>query len=79
MAKNVDGVYDSDPRKNPDAKKFDTVSVEEVIVRRLDAIDRTAAVICSDNKMPFTVFALEGENSIKNAFDGIFNGTVVTV
>ena len=79
MAKNIDGVYDSDPRKNPGAKKYDTVSVEEVIVKRLDAIDRTAAVICSDNHMPFTVFALEGEDSIKNAFDGIFNGTVVTV
>lgn len=78
LAKSVDGVYDSDPRVNPDAKKFDTISIQEVVSRRLDVIDHTAAVMCEDNHLALVVFDLREENSIYNALNGKANGTVVT-
>ena len=79
LAKAIDGVYDSDPKVNPDAKKYDTISIEEVIEKKLAVVDMTASVMCLENHMPMYVFALNEENSIVNAVSGKFNGTVVTV
>lgn len=79
LAKAIDGVYDSDPKTNPNAKKYDTVSIEEVIEKKLAVVDMSASVMCMENHMPMYVFALNEENSIVNAINGKFNGTVVTV
>ena len=79
LAKAIDGVYDSDPKTNPDAKKYDTISIEEVIEKKLAVVDMTASVMCMENHMPMYVFALNEENSIVNAVNGTFNGTIVTV
>ena len=79
LAKAIDGVYDSDPKMNPNAKKYDTISIEEVIEKKLAVVDMTASVMCMENHMPMYVFALNEENSIVNAVNGKFNGTIVTV
>lgn len=79
LAKAVDGVYDSDPRVNPDAKKYETVSIQEVIDKKLAVVDLTASIMCMENKMPLAVFALGEENSITNAMNGKSIGTMVTV
>lgn len=79
LAKAIDGVYDSDPKINPNAKKYDELSINEVVEKKLGVIDMTASVMCMENKMPLMVFGLEQENSILNAMTGKFNGTVVTV
>ena len=79
LAKAIDGIYDSDPKINPAAKKYDTISINEVVEKKLGVIDMTASVMCMENKMPLMVFVLEEENSIVNALSGKFNGTVVTV
>jgi len=78
-ARAVDGVYDSDPKLNKDAKKFDTISIIEVIDRKLGVMDLAAAVLCMENKMPMTIFGLNQENSIINTVRGNSNGTVITV
>lgn len=79
LAKAVDGVYDDDPRSNPDAKKYDEVSIQEVIDKNLQVVDMTASILARDNRMPMWVFGLNEENSIVNAVNGKFNGTKVTV
>ena len=79
LAKAIDGIYDSDPKVNPEAKKYDTISINGVVEKKLGVIDMTASVMCMENKMPLMVFGLEEENSIVNALSGKFNGTVVTV
>lgn len=79
LAKAVDGVYDDDPRNNPDAKKYDEVSIDEVIEKNLQVVDMTASILARDNKMPMWVFGLNEENSIVNTVSGKFNGTKVTV
>lgn len=79
LAKAIDGIYDSDPKLNSEAKKYDTISINEVVEKKLGVIDMTASVMCMENKMPLMVFGLEEENSIVNALSGKFNGTVVTV
>ena len=79
LAKAIDRIYDSDPKINPEAKKYDTISINEVVEKKLGVIDMTASVMCMENKMPLMVFGLEEENSIVNALSGKFNGTVVTV
>lgn len=79
LAKAIDGIYDSDPKLNPEAKKYDTISINEVVEKKLGVIDMTASVMCMENKMPLMVFGLEEENSIVNALSRKFNGTVVTV
>lgn len=79
LAKAVDGVYDDDPRKNPNAKKYDEVSIDEVIAQNLLVVDMTASILARDNKMPMWVFGLNQENSIVNTVKGEFNGTKVTV
>jgi len=79
LAKNVDGVYDSDPRTNPDAKRYDKVSIQEVIDRKLQVVDLTASIMAMENKMPMLVFSLNEKDSIINTVKGNFNGTEVTV
>lgn len=79
LAKAVDGVYDSDPKTNPAAKKYDEVSIEEVIDKKLAVMDLTASIMSMENKMPMWVFGLEEENSIVNVIKGKFSGTKVLV
>lgn len=79
LAKAVDGVYDADPRIDPDAKKYTEVTIQEVIDKNLQVVDMTASILARDNKMPMWVFGLNEENSIVNAVKGKFNGTKVTV
>ena len=78
-AKSIDGVYDSDPKTNPDAKKYDEISIQEVIDRKLGVVDMAASILCMENKMTMLVFGLNEENSIVNTVNGKFNGTKVTV
>lgn len=79
LAKAIDGVYDDDPKKNPAAKKYDEVTIDEVIAKNLQVVDMTASILARDNKMPMLVFGLNEENSIVNTVKGKFNGTNVTV
>ena len=79
LAKAIDGVYDSDPKTNPDAKKYDEVSIDEVIAKNLQVVDMTASILCRDNKMPMLVFGLNEKDSIVNTAHGIFTGTKVLV
>ena len=79
LAKAIDGVYDSDPKTNPDAKKYDEVSIDEVIAKNLQGVDMTASILCRDNKMPMLVFGLNEKDSIVNTAHGIFTGTKVLV
>ncbi|CBK74777.1 uridylate kinase [Butyrivibrio fibrisolvens 16/4] len=79
LAKSIDGVYDSDPAKNPDAKRYDEISIQEVIDKKLQVVDMTASIIAMEQKMPMYVFSLNEEDSIIKAITGKFNGTVVTV
>ncbi len=79
LAKSIDAVYDDDPAKNPNAKKYDKVSIDEVIAKNLQVVDMTASILARDNKMPMRVFGLNAENSIVKAIGGDFEGTEVTV
>ncbi len=79
MAKNVDGVYDSDPNKNPDAIRFDRLSIDEMIARNLQAIDMTASILARENNMMLRIFDLNEEDSIVSAAHGEFNGTTIYV
>ena len=79
LAKSIDGVYDKDPKLFSDAKKFDTVSIQEVIDKKLGVVDLTASVLCMENRMPLVVFDLQEKNSIADALLGKIKGTVVTV
>ena len=79
LAKAVDGIYDSDPKRNPDAKKYDEISIQTVIYRKLGVMDLTASIMCMENRMPMMVFGLNEENSIVNTLKGKFSGTKVTV
>ena len=79
LAKNIDGVYDSDPKINPEAKKYDKLSIQEVVDRKLGVIDMTASVMCMENKMPLMIFGLNEKDSILNALSDKFSGTIVSV
>ena len=79
LAKAVDGIYDSDPKVNPKAVKYDEISIEEVVEKKLAAMDLTASIMCLEQKMPMLVFGLDEDNSIVNAVHGKFSGTKVTV
>ena len=80
LAKAIDGVYDSDPKINPNAKRYDEISIEDVISQKLQAIDLTASIMCMENKMPMTVFLLNEKDSIINAYNGnLTTGTKITV
>lgn len=78
-AKAIDGVYDSDPKTNPNAKKYDTLEMKKIVDDKLGVIDLASAVLAMENKMPMMLFGLNGENSIVNAVSGKFTGTHVTV
>lgn len=77
LAKNVDGVYDSDPRKNPDAKKLDDIAYIDVIQKGLQAMDTTAISLCMENKIPIIAFALHEKDSIVRAVNGERIGTII--
>ena len=79
LAKSIDGIYDSDPKLNPEAKKYDEISIDEVIAKNLQVVDMTASILARDNKMPMWVFDLNEKDSIINTVKGSFNGTKVTV
>lgn len=79
LAKAIDGVYDSDPKKNPKAKKFDEISIDDVVSKNLQVVDMTASILARDNKMPMMVFGLDEKDSIINTVNGKFNGTRITV
>lgn len=78
MAKNkVDGVYDSDPRKNPDAKRFDTLTHAEVIERRLEVMDMTAITLCMEKKLPIVVFDMFEDGNLEKVLRGERVGTLI--
>ena len=79
LAKAVDGVYDSDPKSNPGAKKYDELSINEVIEKKLMVVDLTASIMAMENKMPMLVFGLNEKDSIINAVNGNLKGTRITV
>lgn len=79
LAKAVDGVYDDDPNRNPNAKKYAEVTIDEVIAKNLQVVDMTASILARDNKMPMWVFGLNEDNSIVNTVKGKFSGTKVLV
>lgn len=79
MAKNIDGVYDADPAGNPQAKRFDVLSIQKIIDRNLQVIDMTASIMARDNRMPLRIFDLNEKDSILHAVGENFNGTTVTV
>lgn len=78
-AKSIDGVYDSDPAKNPDAKKYDEISIQDVVDKKLGVIDLAASVMCMENRMPMLIFGLNEKDSIINTVNGNFTGTKITV
>ncbi len=78
-AKAIDGVYDSDPAVNPNAKKYDFIEMRRIVDDKLGVIDLASAVLAMENKMPMMLFGLNSDNSIVNAVSGRFTGTLVTV
>lgn len=78
LAKNVDGVYDDDPKKNPDAKRFDHLTYKEILSRGLAALDSTATSLSMDNQIPVLLFALEDPQNIVRAVRGEDIGTIVS-
>ncbi len=77
-ATKVDGVYDSDPAKNPDAKRFDVISYKDVLVKGLNVMDATATSLCMDNEVPMIVFDLTKRGNIKKALRGEDVGTTIS-
>ena len=76
-ATKVDGIYDSDPMKNPDAKRFDTITYREVLTRDLKVMDATATALCSDNNMSMIVFNIDQPHVFADALKGLPVGTTV--
>ena len=79
LAKAIDGEYDSDPKSNPDARKYNELSIDEVVEKKLQVIDLTASIMAMENRMPMIVFGLDEENSIVRAARGEKIGTRITV
>ena len=77
LAKNVDGVYDKDPKVHNDAKKYEEVTYMQTISEKLGVMDTTAITLCMENKIPIYVFALNEENSIIRAVSGENIGTII--
>ena len=77
LAKNIDGVYSADPKKNPDAVRFDEISYDEVLARRLQVMDSTATSLAMDNGIPVIVFALADPENIVRVLNGEAVGTLV--
>ncbi|MBQ4473699.1 MAG: UMP kinase [Lachnospiraceae bacterium] len=78
LAKAIDGVYDSDPKINPAAVRYDVLPIEEVVEKKLAVIDLTASMMCMENHLPLLVFSLNEKDSIVLAVQGKVNGTRVT-
>ncbi|MBU5488672.1 UMP kinase [Clostridium sp. MSJ-8] len=78
LAKKVDGVYDKDPHKYPDAKKYNTLSYIEVLDQGLQVMDSTAITLCMDNDIPILVFGLDNPENIYKAITGEEIGTIVS-
>ncbi|EKY26535.1 UMP kinase [Clostridium celatum] len=78
LAKNVDGVYDKDPNKFADAKKYDKLTYMEVIEQGLQVMDTTATTLCMDNNIPILVFGISEEGNIKKVMEGHKIGTIVS-
>ena len=78
LAKNVDGVYDKDPNKFADAKKYDKLTYMEVIEQGLQVMDTTATTLCMDNNIPILVFVISEEGNIKKVMEGQKIGTIVS-
>ena len=76
--KGVDGIYDSDPKFNKDAKKYDSLSYQEILNKNLKIMDATATSLCMDNKIPLIVFGIDKEDSMYDVVCGKFLGTVVS-
>lgn len=86
LAKAIDGIYDSDPKLNPKATRFDTISIDEVVERKLLAMDLSASIMCLENRMPLVVFSLNEKDSILSSVPDDngrlpeeFSGTYVSV
>lgn len=79
LAKAVDGVYDSDPKDNPDAEKYEEIHIQDVIDKQLAVVDLTASIMCMENRMPMLVFGLNEKDSIVQTVRGNFSGTKVLV
>ncbi len=77
MGKQVDGIYDADPKTNPDAKRFDRISYDEVLRRNLKVMDASAIALTRDNKMPLIVFSLDEPGGFRGIMAG--EGTYTTV
>ena len=77
-AKSIDGVYNADPAKDPNAKKYETMSMADIVDKQLGVIDLAAAVLCLENKMPMCVFGLNEEDSIIKTVNGKTTGTTIT-
>ena len=81
LAKNIDGIYNADPAKDPSAKRYHKISIGDVIAQNLQAVDKTAAILARDNRMPMRCFALQAEDSIVRAVrsgEEDFDGTIIT-
>ncbi len=78
FGKTIDGVYDSDPKENPNAKKYDTITFTEILKSNLKVIDSTAASLCRDNHMPVMIFALNDAEDIVKAVSGENIGTMIS-
>ena len=76
LAKAIDGVYDSDPKINPDAKKYDTITIQEVIDKQLAVVDLTASIMCMENHVPMAVFSLNEKDGIVTMSGSIEDDTV---
>ena len=74
----VDGVYSADPKSDPSAEKFDTLSYHDALVKGLRVVDSTAFSLCMDNKMPMVVFGMEPEGNVTKALLGDRIGTLVS-
>lgn len=77
LAKNIDGIYDSDPRKNPNAKKYDKIAYIDFIKQGLSAMDTTAVSLCMENKIPIVAFGLSEPDSIVRVINGEQMGTII--
>ena len=78
FGKTIDGVYDSDPKENPNAKKYHTITYTEILQKNLKVIDSTAASLCRDNNMPTIIFKLENAEDLVKAVSGESIGTYVS-
>lgn len=79
LAKSIDGVYTADPKLDPAAKRYDTLTMREMIDKKLGVIDLAASVLCMENRIPLAIFDLNEENAIASAMRGEVKGTIVTV